>query len=196
MKIYSWFLLLLLLRPAHPAVKIVWSEKRKLSISDFTIVDPRTYNSVYGAECHHKITVAYETDKDSITYHVSSVFDPQLSWMKYYQKRPLNAEQATLNQFQETRGLQHEQGHFDLGEMYARKIRRLMSNYQAMGSEERLADSIACYLKEMVTTEQLYDRQTLHAQNVENQQSWNRQILKMLDSLAGYGKANATLSIR
>jgi predicted secreted Zn-dependent protease len=86
------------------------------------------------------------------------------------------------------RVLQHEQLHFDIAEVYARKIR------QAVDSLRRInVKTIGTYSSEIKKllamrneTDSLYDEQTSHGVYWNEQLVWNQKILKELEALNNY----------
>ncbi len=166
-----------------PLRKINWSSQRKLATSDYRIIDPRKSQSLYGAETYHKIKVDYSFDDSVLDYEVVTYFVPDSSWMKLYTGRQLTASEAAINTCQHTRGLQHEQGHFDLSEVYARKIRRTFQNFRLHKNEDSLTASIRQLLSRMTRAEKQYDAATLHSQDSLAQAAWSNNIDLMLDTL-------------
>jgi len=84
--------------------------------------------------------------------------------------------------------LKHEQGHFDITEIYARKIRRrLKKTIFTKNSFNNTVKSIwDKSLKELDAFQDLYDTQTEHSINKEKQAEWNKRIAQELAELDDY----------
>ena len=81
--------------------------------------------------------------------------------------------------------LSHEQGHFDIGELYARKMRRSI-----LGLREKGVESIDEYLKilylyndECIKFNDQYDTETAHGVYKSKQIEWSKKIAKELCEL-------------
>ena len=88
--------------------KIIWNQNYQLEWTDFKgKVDQK---SDYGAITSSGISTSYEFKKDSILFKVIAVFYKQDSWTK--------------ESLQSELGLKHEQVHFDITEIAARRLRK------------------------------------------------------------------------
>src|SRR5262249_44372894 len=101
---------ILLSAAALPGNFIYWSAEKKLTGSDFQgRPDPA---SSMKAMTHSGIAYSWQCANGTLTYEVIARFDRSKSWM-----RP----------GAETKLLLHEQKHFDITEIYARKMRKAFS---------------------------------------------------------------------
>lgn len=78
--------------------------------------------------------------------------------------------------------LRHEQGHFNLTEIYTRKFRKAVDEYIAKG-EIRQEDLHTLYFrnkKELREAQALYDKETDFSRNAVKQDYWSRKILEQL----------------
>jgi len=176
--------------------RIPWSQSRKLTNHDYKAVDPHKSKSAYGALTHHKISISYTISAGSIEYEVTEYFVPDSSWMKLYTGPKITPQEKDINHYQATRGLSHEQGHFDLGEIYARRLSAALTHYGRKSNEDQLADTINTLLKEMARVENTYDRETLHSQDSLAQDHWNHKIAQMLDSLSGFRNVRGVVGVK
>lgn len=156
-----------------PSIK--WSETRKLDWSDFKAKpDPASANA---AMTNSIINIEFNFDDNSLDYTISCRFDKNRSWVKV-RTVPV---------------LQHEQGHFDIAEIYARKLAKEMSGYKfnpatVKDDVNNIYDRI---MKVYQQEQQQYDQQTDFSRNREKQAEWLTRIaadLKSLQAFAGYGK--------
>jgi len=84
--------------------------------------------------------------------------------------------------------LKHEQLHFDIGELYVRKMRKAVFELNARGDTrpkdyQRILNRLADQYNE---TNALYDAETSHGLYKNEQEMWNREIKKELYELREY----------
>jgi hypothetical protein len=100
----------LLIAPLRAQTNIPWSAERPLTWADFQGTPPRGIDR--DAYTYYGISASFERDGEGrITAEVSCVFMPAESWV-----RPPAKASAPL--------LAHEQLHFDLAELHARRFAR------------------------------------------------------------------------
>lgn len=154
---------------------IPWSETRKLSWDDFKARPDAA--SANAAMTNSIINIEFNFDETSLDYTISCRFDKNRSWVKV-RTAPV---------------LQHEQGHFDIAEIYARKLAKEMKSYRfnpgtVQTDVNNIYDRImAVYQKQ----QQQYDQETDFSRNREKQAQWLTKIatdLKSLEPFAAYGK--------
>jgi hypothetical protein len=78
--------------------------------------------------------------------------------------------------------LQHEQYHFNIAELYARKFRREISVSGVLSIEKKFQT----YIRQSRRVQKAYDEQTDHSKNKEAQEKWERYIDKELKQLDDY----------
>lgn len=81
--------------------------------------------------------------------------------------------------------LKHEQGHFDIAEIFARKLNKKMKEYQFNKTTYR-TDLKTIYngiTSEKEAFQDLYDNETDHSRKKEQQAEWEKKIEKMLNEL-------------
>ena len=151
---------------------IEWNEFYKLSwdnfentVSDDTFGDAGTAVKI--------IAKPYFVGK-RIEYNVLPLFDRKKSWV--YEKDP------DL--------LAHEQLHFDIAELYARKIRKKVAALQAENNKDLgyYNTEINKLLLESNEMDMQYDMETLHGGIKAKQMEWRKKIDKELKALEGFKK--------
>jgi len=153
-----------------------WVEHRTLSWDDFR-GDINTANEDVAAATHcgigFKTNVPPSGGKPEIT--VYNLFYTTGSWVKPDAKIP--------------QILEHEQGHFDLCEIYTRKLRERMKNLDLSASKKVLnADDIKLVLMTMYNEisneyedrQQAYEQQTTHGTIITEQKRWQEMIAREL----------------
>lgn len=85
--------------------------------------------------------------------------------------------------------LAHEQLHFDITELYARKFRKEISTVKVSRSIKRdLNKTYQRIVKEMNVMQNNYDRETKHSTDVEMQSAWDKKIDDALKVYSAYQK--------
>lgn len=113
-----------------------------------------------------------ETD---FLYSVETYFYPDLSWVKPDKKS---------NDL-----LAHEQLHFDITELHARKLREAMKNYK-LPEKEKIKEELKKIYRDIeysrTQMQERYDLETDHSQNVQAQQKWKNFIKSELEKLKAF----------
>ena len=152
---------------------IYWSATSKLKWDDFK-------SNVYTNKEHlsaSTVTIDANCDCDQGMYlwKAEALFSKSRSWVK-------NGKSTDYV-------LQHEQNHFNLTEIYARKIRKECVLYSNPCANLEKLKSIIDGLKEKYDKEQLrYDLETKHGGNKTAQKKWEDDIKKQLKELDAYKK--------
>ncbi|ELR70574.1 hypothetical protein C900_03555 [Fulvivirga imtechensis AK7] len=111
-------------------------------------------------------------EKSKIHYIVHALFDKHKSW--YRDKSP------SL--------LAHEQLHFDLAELYARKARKKIIEIALTGETDLKVynQAVQKILNESNMIDRQYDAETLHGSITKKQQEWKERVDKELIALQSY----------
>jgi hypothetical protein len=150
---------------------ILWDKNIRLKWSDFT-GRPDTF-SEGTAGCAASIYVKGFRDNGLPNFLVTNSFIKNDAWTK-------DTTSVIL--------LRHEQLHFDIAEVYARKIRKAVDSLRKANVIDigPYSEEIQRLLKERNETDSLYDEQTAHGVYGNEQSVWNEKILKELESLSEY----------
>lgn len=154
--------------------KIRWFDNKPLKWSNFKgNVDG---SSKYAALTASGIYYSYETTKDGeLIFTIESHFDPKNSWVKKEKKND--------------KLLEHEQRHFDITELYARKLKKEISEREFSYSkslQKKLNKLYQNWVGRLNTEQKSYDKETKHHLNQEGQKKWNKRINAELDKLKDY----------
>lgn len=101
--------------------------------------------------------------KGEISFRATAYFVPEKSYLKVRTEKVLA----------------HEQSHFDITEIFARKINATLKN-PYVGSTDRAYEIYDSLIVEWNKFQQLYDRETQNSINDSAQQVWNERIKNML----------------
>ncbi|TAE78919.1 MAG: DUF922 domain-containing protein [Bacteroidetes bacterium] len=93
--------------------------------------------------------------------------------------------------------LNHEQKHFDLCEVYARKIRQKIAEKDFTKVKDTPAEINKIYNKliaEYFKEQEKFDKETEHGINAAKQQIWNEKIAGMLADLEAYSSNSVSIT--
>lgn len=125
------------------------------------------------------MTYIVECHGERFRYAILATFSPAESWV-----RPDIPPHRTAS----PRTLRHEQTHFDLTEVFARRLRRAFSTVQGICPDHpkdarKLFDRLS---RESQSKQKQYDQETAHGTALEAQSRWSRAVAASLDSLGGF----------
>jgi len=142
---------------------IQWSENYKLRFCDFTQVAPLNSDSLGMS----RTGVKYSIDllDDTLVFESTAFFDKNKSWIK-------QRDSSTLN---------HEQMHFNLTEVYSRKLKErvqfsIKTNLKPEAIEAQIDSIFKLNQLELWKEQDLYDNIVKIAFNEEGQVFWNHKI--------------------
>ena len=166
--------LLLCFPPLKDDTSIPWTATRRLTWDDFQSRPDE--NATNAALTSSKITFKYSYDSDKgFTYNIGCLFEKNGSWGR------VRTDYI----------LAHEQGHFDIAEIYARKLNKMIKAYRFNASTAQ-KDVPALYQKimnELAAMQNQYDSDTDFSRDKEQQAAWSEKInreLYKLNEFAGY----------
>jgi hypothetical protein len=157
---------------------IVWNEYRPLTWEDFQ--GKRSEDAAGDAGTVVQIKAKPYMVKDQVKYDVAAVFVKTKSWR--------DAETKEL--------LAHEQLHFDIAELYARKIRKVIAAYEEAGEHDikKYNRVVQKLLYESNEIDIQYDLETLHGALQKKQSEWTANIHEELKSLSQFKKHRQVIS--
>lgn len=152
---------------------IVWNDVDRITW-DFFKGDPP-------ASKHEAITCSTvyckyeESDKSKLKMNIRACFIKKESWKK--EKTPSD---YLLN---------HEQKHFDITEIFTRKLRKILSDTAFKNesiAKKEIPKIIRNNNKIFNAFQEVYDKETNHSINKEQQEFWDKKILDELNILKDY----------
>lgn len=157
---------------------IVWNEYRPLTWEDFQ--GKRTEDAAGDAGTVVQIKAKPYMVKDQVKYDVAALFVKNKSWS--------DAKTKEL--------LAHEQLHFDIAELYARKIRKVIAELSKAGEEDVKNYNLAIQklLHESNEIDIQYDLETLHGAMQNKQAEWTKNVKAELKALAQFKKHKTVIS--
>lgn len=149
---------------------INWSATTRLTWSDYK-GDPDP-NSGAAATTTSYLGIEYNFRNNKVTYKIVCRFSKNKSWGLYKTDHILG----------------HEQGHFDITEIFARKLNNETGEYKFNKSSyqkdlQKIYDDI---VKEKEKFQNRYDKETDFSRNKEKQAEWSTKIQEMLEEYKDY----------
>jgi hypothetical protein len=159
--------------------EIEWTANRKLTWEDFKGSPKIISNSNTAAQtyCGFGFQTNYVTILTKAKIFTKNTFTCNLSWV-----RPDQKDKADL--------LEHEQGHFDLCEVYTRQLRKKLEEKKLtvlnLNTDANIIfkDVYALYLDR----QELYEKETNHGLNRQKQIEWTATMSAELNDLSNYTK--------
>jgi hypothetical protein len=174
--LFSWLLLSFTL--IQQGNLIPWNADRKLGWEDFKASpDPRSSNAALTSS---SINIEFGYDDQSLQYSIRCAFDKTRSWVR----------------IRNNDVLAHEQGHFDIAEIYARKLSKAMKEYRfnartVSQDVNGIYDNIMNLHRD---AQNQYDKETDYSRNRPRQEECLKKIRQQLNELALY--ANYQLPVK
>lgn len=157
--------------------RIPWIEGQKLTWDDFQSVEKGRNRFAAESSCGLFYSLTQEGDRTRVT--VFAYFIPDESWVVAAKKNE--------------RLLAHEQLHFDIAELWARKMKKSFAKYELpvqsfikQKADRKMKEEYARFFKEMMKMQQRYDHETVHGTKEREQEKWERDIKRNLDALSQF----------
>lgn len=163
---------------------IIWNKNTKLQWTDFIATADEKTDITRAAisSCNIKYTIYNSTD-DTLYFRVYALFFRNESWKDPYSKH---------SGF----GLQHEQTHFDITELFARKYRKsLISLKMRHGDEYKIIELFRKIKDEWNAYQDAYDNETNHSLRESKQEEWNKKVAEELKTLEAYSSKDLRLPL-
>ncbi len=147
-----------------------WNAARKLTWADYK-ANPKPESDAAASTTTY-LGINYNITSTNFSYKIESRFSKTRSW-------GLHKTDYILS---------HEQGHFDIAEVFARKLYKKMSEY-VFNKKTYQKDLKKIYeevTQEKEETQNDYDRETRHSMNRPKQAEWLKKIAEMLEEYKNY----------
>ncbi len=147
-----------------------WSPSNRLTWNDYK-ADPDRESGAAATTTTY-LGINYNISSNSFSYKIYSRFSKDRSWGLH--------KTAYI--------LSHEQGHFDIAEIFARKLNKRMSEYHfnKRTYDKDLSGIYNEIVDEKEAMQNEYDDETNHSINKPKQEEWLKKISMMLDDLKDY----------
>lgn len=177
MKFILKYFLLLVLLPSFSLFAqnteedlLEWSATRRLNWSDYKARPNPNSDAV--ATTTTVLAVEYNFNNNQFGYTIKSRFSKTRSWGSHKTDYILS----------------HEQGHFDIAEVFARKLHKNLSEYKFNKKtyQKDLKKIYEDITEEKEEAQNDYDKETRHSINKEKQAEWLKKISVMLEEYADW----------
>ena len=147
-----------------------WSATRRLNWSDYKARPNPNSDAV--ATTTTVLAVEYNFNNRQFGYSIESRFSKTRSWGSHKTDYILS----------------HEQGHFDIAEVFARKLNKNLSEYKFNKKtyQKDLKKIYEDITEEKEKTQNDYDKETKHSINKNKQAEWLKKISVMLEEYADW----------
>jgi hypothetical protein len=155
---------------------IIWNKERKITWDDFLSKDYEVYKYDIGGA-----GIATTIDIYPKRINCSNLEMIRILPLMHKKKSWVEDNTASL--------LNHEQTHFNIAEVFARKIRKAIAEHIEQNEICDLQAIVDIYYRleeEYRQTQILYDQETKHNLNFEKQQEWDKNISCMLEVYKEY----------
>ncbi|MBZ9730328.1 DUF922 domain-containing Zn-dependent protease [Salegentibacter sp. JZCK2] len=155
--------------------KVSWNAEKPLNWSDFKASPKR--HLPYRANTNSGLSFSWNSTESNsgieLNYEIGSNFYPNRSWVK-------EIEEVDYL-------LAHEQLHFDITELHARKLRKALEAYEPGGNMKKELEAIYSEIeKQRRQMQAQFDRETNHSINKEAEFKWRAFVKQELDKLSKY----------
>lgn len=159
---------------------IYWTKDRKLTWDDFKGKPQKRFaaaSTVYNLDKN-----IFEINANTYEVKIDAIFYCYDSWKK--------------TEWANDEVLAHEQKHFDIVELYARKFRKRIKeiSYKSYKELKLKSDSVFTVIeKEMDVYQDLYDDETDGSMNGKKQREWEAKIISGIDALKEFKSNSITV---
>ena len=149
---------------------ISWTNSRLLTWEDFKCEPKKGTDAV--ASTSTSLGIAYQLIDGDLHYDISCNFSKVKSW----------------GLMKTDYILAHEQGHFDITEIFARKLYEALQNYDFSKKtfKRDISEIYQSIVKQKEEYQKMYDGETDHSRNRKVQYEWLERIQKLLDETQAF----------
>jgi hypothetical protein len=162
--------------------EISWTADYHLKWDDFKA--KVAVGNKFSALTHSGFTASYSSVGNKVDFNVQSTMERDKSWVKPEKKTDYL--------------LKHEQGHFDITEIFTRKLRKRLveKKFKSKTFESEYHSIYENTLKELHSEQEKYDDETEHSIAEKKQEEWNLKITKQLEELDNYKETHYTSTFK
>jgi hypothetical protein len=145
--------------------EVIWSPDFRFTWNDFKGPVPigASAAATTASGISYNFSTFYENNEQKVAYEVGAYFYPTRSWYK-----PQVCNDVTLS---------HEQLHFDITELYARKMRKQLAETTFTENvKEEVRKIYKTTLRQLNDFQNSYDSETDYSRNLTVQERWMNEI--------------------
>lgn len=180
--LFILFIFSVLAIKAQDKNEIYWTDSIKLVWDDFRGHPQKSNPSAAISHCSISFDIAVKNDTAII--HVYNTFNKQKSWVK----------KGSKNDYI----LNHEQKHFDISEVFARKLRKqlLEEEFEFSTIQKKLTKIVENIYKEAEKYQNLYDKETKHSLIKEKQEEYDLLIENQLKEFDNFKNTEIKIFVK
>jgi len=158
---------------------LIWSPSRPLTWSDFRGSAPAV-ESDDGARTAYSLFHGVRCTGARFEFRVIVAMLPDQSWVSPAVRADERVSAQTLR---------HEQTHFNLSEVHARRMRRYFAELYAPcdRSEQELAELANGFIRDEAQAQLRYEQETRNGRLPQAQSGWDGEVTRLLGSLGRWG---------
>jgi hypothetical protein len=162
--------------------KIYWSPNVHLNWDDFTGTPNNA--ETFDASTETSVKCDLKGDDKNVTITIVCFFEKSKSWVKREKKGD------TL--------LKHEQAHFDLAELYTRKLRKAMkeAKFTSKTINSEFKKVYQKYIGDLKKEQDRYDKETRHSIIYPKQKEWEARIAQDLNAMNEFSGSVIEVKVR
>ena len=152
------------------AEMIPWSMNKRLAWDDFLCEPEKGSDAV--ASTSTSLGIAYQLTEGNLQYRITCNFNKEKSWVL------LKTDYI----------LAHDQAHFDITEIFARKLNEALLNYQfnKRSFKKDISQIYQSVVDQKEAFQKQYDSETDHSRNRKMQYDWLEKIETLLEETQAY----------
>lgn len=164
--------------------KIYWSKDKKVTWNDFKGKPIKSSSDAAITDSGFELQSSNKGQEHILVFELHTYFIKNKSWVK--------PDEKTENL------LKHEQGHFDISEIFTRKIHKsiMEEKFTVKNFNKKLQELNVRNTKETSKYQELYDKETEHSKNEKKQTDWNEKIAKELKDLEQYSESRFEVEVK
>ena len=149
---------------------IPWELDKRLAWDDF-LCEPKVGSDAV-ASTSTSLGIAYQLSSGQLRYHITCYFNKEKSW----------------GLMKTDYILAHEQGHFDITEIFARKLNEELQNYKfnKRNYKRDIGEIYQSVVSQKEEFQKTYDSESDHSRNKKTQYDWLERIEKLLAETQPY----------
>jgi len=150
-------------------LKIIWSADYRLKWEDFQGKPDLKYEGDALTSSGIIYECEYKSESNKFKFNIICYFDKKKSWVK----KDKNTDYL----------LNHEQVHFDITEVFARRLKKELGErtFTTANVKREVSAIYNRIMKEWTAEENLYDKETKHSKIKEKQKEWNLKVANQLE---------------
>lgn len=170
--------------PRKADIKIYWSKDKLLTWEDFDGKPIKASPDAAITDSGFEFMYSYSGSEHLLVFDLQTYFIKNKSWVKADKKKE--------------HLLKHEQGHFDIPEIFSRKFRKdiIEEKFKEKGFDKKLKELNTKYANDIRKYQELYDKETDHSKNEQKQAEWDKKIEKELKESEKFSESHFTKEVK